>query len=81
MAINEDIDGDSVGGAEMHARVAENLCKSGMASGLTGYLVAKERDVLRLGWRGSTSRLDRNTGRAADLAAARTVGCGELLTR
>ncbi|QTJ70656.1 acyl-CoA carboxylase subunit beta (plasmid) [Rhodococcus sp. ZPP] len=39
MAINEDIDDESLGGAEMHARV----------SGLADYLAEDERDALRLG--------------------------------
>ncbi|MFJ6263303.1 acyl-CoA carboxylase subunit beta [Rhodococcus erythropolis] len=39
MAINEDIDDESLGGAEMHART----------SGLADYLAEDERDALRLG--------------------------------
>lgn len=39
MAINEDIDDESLGGAEMHARV----------SGLADYLASDERDALRIG--------------------------------
>jgi acetyl-CoA carboxylase carboxyltransferase component len=39
MAINEDVDDETLGGAEMHARV----------SGLADYLAADERDALRLG--------------------------------
>lgn len=39
MAINEDIDDESLGGAEMHART----------SGLADYLAADERDALRIG--------------------------------
>lgn len=39
MAINEDIDDESLGGAEMHARV----------SGLADYLAVDERDALRIG--------------------------------
>ncbi|NHP17226.1 acyl-CoA carboxylase subunit beta [Rhodococcus sp. IC4_135] len=39
MAINEEIDDESLGGAEMHARV----------SGLADYLAEDERDALRLG--------------------------------
>jgi acetyl-CoA carboxylase carboxyltransferase component len=39
MAINEDIDDESLGGADMHARV----------SGLADYLAADERDALRIG--------------------------------
>jgi acetyl-CoA carboxylase carboxyltransferase component len=39
MAINEDVDDEALGGAEMHARV----------SGLADYLAADERDALRIG--------------------------------
>jgi acyl-CoA carboxylase subunit beta len=39
MAINEDVDDESLGGADMHARV----------SGLADYLAADERDALRIG--------------------------------
>ena len=39
MAINEEIDDESLGGADMHARV----------SGLADYLAVNERDALRLG--------------------------------
>ncbi len=39
MAINEDVDDESLGGAEMHARV----------SGLADYLAADEREAIRIG--------------------------------
>ena len=69
MATGEESDDESLGGAEMHARV----------SGLADYLAQDERDAIRLGRR-IVARLNRDGGFVARSARTSTTGGGSART-